>query len=169
MAIVPAVSGALTSTSSLNATSVIASVSVDFDKGVFLQMAMFSIAIILLKPLLFDPMLRLFALREERTDGARAEARAMQERAAEILSNYEAEVTKVRADATVERDAVRKETLQLEAQILAEARDKAESIAEAGQGKIAEQVGALQGELDQQASQLASQIVVSILGREKAS
>jgi F-type H+-transporting ATPase subunit b len=166
---VPVLKGAFSSTSLLSAPSVIASVNVDFDKGVFLQMAMFSIAIILLKPLLFDPMLRLFALREERTDGARAEARAMQERAAEILANYEAEVAKVRSDATRERDAVRRETMQLEAKILADARDAAEGIAAEGQIRITDQVSGLKGELDQQATQIVSQMVVSILGRENAS
>ncbi len=169
MAIGSAMNGALKANSSFSTPSLVASVTVDFDKGVFLQMALFSIAIILLKPLLFDPMLRLFALREERTDGARAEARAMQERAAEILSNYEAEVAKVRSDATLERDGLRKETLQLEAKILDEARAKAEGIAQEGRVEITEQVAALKSDLDLQATQLAAQIVGSILGREKAS
>jgi F-type H+-transporting ATPase subunit b len=169
VAIGPAFQGAFSSSTSLSAPSVIASVTVDFDKGVFLQMAMFAIAILLLKPLLFDPMLRLFALREERTDGARAEARHMQERAAEILRNYELEVTRVRADATQERDVLRKETAQQEAQILAQARSAAEKIAEEGQAKIAADVQSLQADLVQRSAQLASQIVATILRRGTAS
>ena len=164
MAIAPALQGALSSTSS----SILASVTVDFDKGVFLQMAMFSIAIILLKPLLFDPMLRLFALREERTDGARAEARSMQERAADILSNYEAEVARVRAAATAERDELRKETVALETGILDDARRAAEAIGDDGQSRIAEQAAQLETELNRQAGQIASHIVTSILRREGA-
>ena len=169
VAIGPVLKGALSTSSALPAPAVLASVTVDFDKGVFLQMAMFAVAIILLKPLLFDPMLRLFALREERTDGARAEARKMQEKAAEILRNYESEVARVRADATVERDEMRKETLKMEAALLENARARAEKIAEEGQAQIAQAIEALKVDLEQQAAQLSTQIVSSILGREKAS
>jgi F-type H+-transporting ATPase subunit b len=165
MVIVPVTNGALTVPTSLPAPALLASVTVDFDKGVFLQMAMFAIAIALLKPLLFDPMLRLFALREERTEGARAEARHMQERAAEILHNYEAEVARVRADATLERDALRKETAYLEAKIFADARAEAEQIAQAGRAQIAQEMAAFHGVLQQRTVDLSGQIVGSILGR----
>ena len=57
----------------------------DFDKTVLYQMALFMILMAVLKPLLFDPMMKIFALREERTDGAKAEARELQERAGELL------------------------------------------------------------------------------------
>lgn len=144
----------------------IAAVTVDFDKSVFLMMALFALLIVVLKPLLLDPMLRVFALREERTDGAKAEARAMQEKAADILSNYEAEVAKVRAEATAERDALRKETARLEAEILAEARASAESIASEGRQRIESEIAGLQKELDAQAAGLAKEIGSRVLGRE---
>lgn len=165
MVIVPVTNGALSVPTSHSAPALLASVTVDFDKGVFLQMAMFAIAIALLKPLLFDPMLRLFALREERTEGARAEARHMQERAAEILRNYEVEVARVRADATLERDALRKETAHLEAKILADARTEAEQIAQSGRVQIAEEMAAFHDVLTQRTMDLSGQIVGSILGR----
>src|SRR5690606_9564812 len=52
-------------------SALLASVTVDLDKSVFVQMALFGVLILILDPLLFRPLLRLFALREERTDGAR--------------------------------------------------------------------------------------------------
>ncbi len=153
--------------SAINKVSpVIAAVTVDFDKSVFIMMALFALLIVVLKPLLLDPMLRVFALREERTDGAKAEARAMQEKAAEILRNYENEVKKVRAEATAERDALRKETARVEAQILAEARDAAEAIAQEGRDKIGSELAALQKDLDAQAAGLAKEIGSAVLGRE---
>lgn len=169
VAIGPALQGALSSSSSLSAPSVIASVTVDFDNSVFLQMAVFSIAVIILKPLLFDPMLKLFALREERTDGVRAEARLMQEKAADILLRYEQELARVRADATVARDEFRKETALLESKILDDARAEAESVALLGQTRINEEMTALQLELDRRVTHLSTQLVGSVLGREQTS
>lgn len=168
MVIVPVTTGAISQATTFPAPALLASVTVDFDKGVFLQMVMFAITIVLLKPLLFDPMLRLFALREERTDGARAEARQMQERAAEILRNYEGEVARVRADATVERDQLRKETAVLEAKILAEARLEAETISRAGQAQIGEELAKLHAVLEQRSADLSAQIVGSVVGRPGA-
>lgn len=156
---------ALTSVNRLTAP-LFASVTVDFDKTVFVQMAIFALLILVLKPLLFDPMLRVFALREERTDGAKADARAMQERAAEILSNYEAEVARVRADATTERDRLRKETGQLEARILAEGRAAAESITQEGRTRMAQEVEAFQVELEHQARAAAKDVASRVLRRE---
>ncbi len=161
----PLTEGALPS--AINKVSpVIAAVTVDFDKSVFVMMALFALLIVVLKPILLDPMLRVFALREERTDGAKAEARAMQERAAEILSNYEAEVAKVRAEATAERDALRKETARVEAEILAEAREAAEAISREGRERIATEIANLSRDLDARAEGLAKEIGSRVLGRE---
>jgi F-type H+-transporting ATPase subunit b len=145
---------------------VIAAVTVDFDKSVFVMMALFAVMIVVMKPLLLDPMLRVFALREERTDGAKAEARAMQEKAAEILSNYEVQVAAVRAQATADRDALRKETTRLEAEIFAEARHAADLIAQEGRARIETEVASLQKDLEARAAGLAKEIGSSVLGRE---
>lgn len=148
---------------------VVASVTVDFDKSVLIQMALFSILIIILKPLLLDPMMRVFALREERTDGAKNEARLMQERAAAILSNYEAEVAKVRLEATTERETLRRATAQVEADILTEARDSAEAIVSQGRAQIQEELRVLEADLKKQGQSLARSIASQVVGREMGS
>lgn len=144
----------------------LAAVTVDLDKSVFFQMALFAVLIIILKPLLFEPMLRVFALREERTDGAKAEARTMQEKAADILSNYEQELAKVRLQATSERELLRKEAAELEASILAEARSSAELIVAEGRERVAQEIAAFSAELAQRESELTAQISSRVLGRE---
>jgi F-type H+-transporting ATPase subunit b len=143
----------------------IASVTVDLDKSVLIQMAIFFVLILILKPLLFDPMLRVFALREEKTEGARAEARGMQERAAEILANYEKELAKVRAVAAEERDRVRSETAKLEATIFEEARQASAKIVEDGRTQIRSEIETIRRELGQQSSAIAADIASRVLGR----
>lgn len=164
----PLLEGA-TNSAPISISPVIAAVTVDFDKSVFLQMILFALLIVVLKPLLFDPMLRVFALREEKTEGAKDEARAMQERAAEILSGYEKQVAKVRAEATAERDSLRKETAALEAKILEEARAAADAITSEGRAKVGAEVAQLQAELETKAAAMANDISARVLGKELAS
>ncbi|NLE85625.1 MAG: ATP synthase F0 subunit B [Myxococcales bacterium] len=144
----------------------LAAVTVDLDRSVLIQVVLFSVLIVLLKPVLFDPMLRVFALREERTEGARAEARAMQERAAEILANYEKELAKIRVVAAEERDKVRSETAKLEASILEEAQQASTQILEEGRAKIAAELQGIRAELEKQSGALANDIARQVLGRE---
>ena len=144
----------------------ILAVTVDLDKSVFIQMVIFAILVIVLKPLLFDPMLRVFALREERTIGAKAEARSMQERAADILSKYDKELAVARASAAEEREAHRRETAKLEAEILEESRRAAETISAAGRERIAAETQRMQLELQAKTSALAAEIGSKVLGRE---
>jgi F-type H+-transporting ATPase subunit b len=145
------------------------SITVDFDKSVFIQMVLFAGLILILKPLLFDPMLTLFAAREAGTMGARADARAMQERAAEILSQYESEIGAAQKGALAEREQMRRETAALEAQIVKEGRDAAEKILADGQARIDDELRILEGELRNTGPDLSRQIGARILGRELSS
>src|SRR5579864_3633119 len=97
-------------------------VEVDFDGTVLFQVALILILWLVLKPLLFDPMLRLFEERERRIDGAKLLARKIDEKSAGALTKYEDEMQKGRASATAEREKIRAEGLKREAEILARVR-----------------------------------------------
>lgn len=152
--------------SELLAFSSAGGVSVDFDMTFALQMLIFMVLVVALKPLLFDPILRVFEEREKRTEGARDEARAMQQEAGELLQRYEAELRRLNQTAAEERDRIRAETTRLEAQILAEARDATGRILEHGRGQIEQQVDKIRFELGRQSEVLARQIATQALGRD---
>jgi F-type H+-transporting ATPase subunit b len=141
-------------------------INIDLDLTFTLQVLAFALLIVVLKPLLFEPVLKIFEERERRTDGARAEARSMQERAGELVRRYEAELHRISATAAEERDRVRAETAQLEAQILTEARDATTRIIEEGRRQIAEQVQGIRTDLGRQSDQLGRQLASRALGRE---
>lgn len=132
------------------------------------QFVLFGLFVSLLKPLLFDPLLRVFEERERRTEGAKAEAREMDAEAGELLQRYEAELARVRREAGVERDHLRAETAKLEAKIMAEARAETAAIIEGGKAAIAKEVADLRRELEAQKPVLAAQIASRILSREVA-
>ena len=71
---------------------------VDLDVTLVGQVVLFLVLLlVVLKPLLFEPMLKLFEEREKRIEGAKLQARKMDEASAGALSKYEAEMKKARA------------------------------------------------------------------------
>jgi F-type H+-transporting ATPase subunit b len=146
-----------------------ADVNVDFDLSFVAQIALFGLFIIILKPILFDPLLKLFEEREKLTDGARAQARAMDERAGDIVARFESELEKVRQDAARDRERLRAETARLELQMMEQAKADAAKILDEGRAQIAAEVQALRRELEASRPALAQQIASKLVGREVAS
>lgn len=138
----------------------------DFDALFVVQMLLFMTLVVALKPLLFDPVLKVFEEREKRTDGAREEARQMQREAGELLVQYETELKRIGEVAAQERDRIRAETAKLEAQILTEAREATSKIIDQGRKQIASQVDQIRFDLGKRSEQLAREIAAQALGRE---
>jgi F-type H+-transporting ATPase subunit b len=141
-------------------------IAIDFDKTFVLQMCIFVVLILVLKPLLFDPVLKVFEEREKRTEGARAEAREMQEEAGELLRRYEGELEKIHRVASDERDHQRAETAKLEAEILLNARTVSAKIVEDGRKKIETEINAIRFDLGRQSEHLSRDMAARVLGRE---
>ncbi len=141
------------------------SVPLDFDRSVLLQVVVFAVLIVVLKPLLFDPVLKVFALREERTEGARAIARELQEKAGELLRKYEKELERVQRVAAEERELLRSETAKLEAEILREARDVTTRIVDDGRKKIEAEVNSIRVAVGAESEKVAQMIVDRVVGQ----
>lgn len=141
-------------------------VTIDFDRTVFVQMGLFVLLMLVLGPLLFRPLLRLFEEREKRTEGARDEARAMQEKAASLLTRYEEELSRVQKVAAAEREKLRTETLRLEAKILEEARVATTKIVDEGRLRLDLELSRMRVELERQSSDITQEIALRVLGRE---
>jgi F-type H+-transporting ATPase subunit b len=143
-----------------------AAVSIDLDRTVLLQMVLFALLIIVLKPLLFDPVLHVFAMREERTEGEKARARKLQERAGELLRRYERELERVSAAAAQERERLHTETTRLEGEILREARAASAKISEEGRRRVDQEVNAIRFQLGKESERLSRDAAARVLGRE---
>ncbi len=141
-------------------------VNFDFDRTFLVQMVLFMGLIMVLKPLLFDPVLKIFEQRELRTDGAKAEARRMQQEAGDLLRRYELELERINQVAAEERERLRAETARLEAEILGEARELTAQIVEKGREQIDKEVGSIRLDLAKQSERIASELATRVLGRE---
>jgi F-type H+-transporting ATPase subunit b len=139
-------------------------VTLDFDNTVVFQIAIFVILMFVLEPLLFQPVLRIFAAREERTEGAKAKARELEEKAGELLRRYEREIERVNRVAAEERDRLRTETTKLEADILREAREASARIVEDGRRRSAEEVARVRFDLGKESEKISQELVGRVLG-----
>jgi F-type H+-transporting ATPase subunit b len=141
-------------------------VEVDFDATVVVQVVLFVLLMVVLKPILFDPMLRLFEERERRIEGAVLEARKIDEASAKALTKYEDAMAKVRATANAERDKMRAEGMREENAIIARARDAAAKTMDDGRRASGAAVTEARTALVAETPQLARELASRVLGRE---
>jgi F-type H+-transporting ATPase subunit b len=141
-------------------------VNVDLDLTVFLQAGLFVVLLLILKPLLFDPLLKLFEEREKRIEGARAQARRIDEKSAGALATYEAAMAKARAEANAERDKLRAEATKIEAEILAKMRQTTSQLMDEGKRKVDEEAAGVRRALLAESGELARELAGRVLGRE---
>jgi F-type H+-transporting ATPase subunit b len=139
---------------------------VDFDVTALFMAGLFVALWIILKPLLFDPMLKLFEERERRTDGVKLLARKIDEKSEKALTTYEDEMAKARAAANAEREKIRGEGLKREAEILARVRAATAQALEAGRKQTQDEVAQVRAALKNDVNAIAKDLASRALGRE---
>lgn len=144
-------------------------VNVDLDASFVVQIALFVVLLLILKPLLFDPMMRLFEEREERIDRTIEKARKTDEASAKALAKYEAILGKAREAGSAERDQLRAQGAKKEAEVTAAVRTQTAATVEAGRAAIANEAKEARAKLQAEAASLGRAIASRVLGREVTS
>jgi F-type H+-transporting ATPase subunit b len=144
-------------------------VNVDLDASFVVQIVLFVVLLLILKPLLFDPMMRLFEEREERIDRTIEKARKTDEASAKALSKYEAILAKAREAGSVERDQIRAQGAKKEAEVTAQVRAQTAATLEQGRAVIATETKEARAKLEAEAAGLGRAIASRVLGREVTS
>ena len=141
-------------------------VEVDFDATALVMVVIFLALWLVLKPLLFDPMLKLFEERERRTDGEKLLARKIDEKSASALATYETEMQNARTTANAERDRVRAEGLKKEAEILARVRKATAAAIDEGRKQTQAELATARTALKNDVGTIAKDLASRALGRE---
>jgi F-type H+-transporting ATPase subunit b len=141
-------------------------VTVDLDASTLIQIGLFIVLFLVLKPVLFDPMLKLFEERERRIDGAKLAARKMDEKSANALTKYETEMGKARAAANQERDKLRAEGVKTENEILDKVRKATAATLEQGKRQARDEAARVRTALQTETQEMAKQLAARVLGRE---
>jgi len=153
-------------THSMNAASGGGGVIVDLDVTLVGQVVLFLVLLVVLKPLLFEPMLKLFEEREKRIEGAKLQARKMDEASAGALTKYEGEMQKARAAGNAERDKLRGQGAKEESEILGEVRKATSATLDEGRKRLATEVTEVKKALAAQSATLGRELASRVLGHE---
>lgn len=143
-------------------------IEVDFDYTLIGQVLLFLTLWIALKPLLFDPMLKLFEERERRIDGNRAKARKIDDESTVALTQYEEAMAKARAEGNTVREKLRSEGVAQETALLSMVR--LETMRQTDEGKQASlaELMKVRDALKHQVPVMARDLAKRVLGREVA-
>ena len=141
-------------------------ITVDVDATFLVQLVLFVGLTLILKPILFDPMLKLFEEREKRIDGAKLQARKIDEKSASALAKYESEMAKARTAANVDRDKIRAEAVKREQEILSAVRASTQKVLDDGKRAVHDEANRARTALRNEASTMARELASRVLGRE---
>ena len=138
---------------------------IDVDATLFILLGMFLLLYVFLRVALFRPVLRVFAERERRIEGAKAEAREMQDKALSALAQYDTFLRAARAEGAQEKEALRVEGQRLARDIVDAVRK--ETAAELTKGKAAlhAELAVAQAAIDREVATLGQQAATRLLGR----
>jgi F-type H+-transporting ATPase subunit b len=159
----------LSNASNAGAFSEESAVNVDVDATLFVQLALFVVLLLVLKPLLFDPMMKLFEEREKRIEGTRHKASKVDEKSAKALAEYEQICAAAREAGGAERDKIRAEGVRRESELLGQVRAATAMTLEQGRGAIASEAKTARAELKSAATSLGRELASRVLGREVTS
>lgn len=139
---------------------------IDLDGTIWIQLGTFAVAFILLRPLIFRPMIALFEARENAIGGAKAEALRLQDEAAAESEEFDEEMRRIRLQAGEERDRLRTEGKRLERTVLDRVREETSKQLATADAKLETEASRLRTDVDQDVPGLARQIASKMLNRE---
>ncbi len=139
---------------------------IDLDGTLFLQLGLFFVAFLVLRSLIFKPMVRLFEAREQAIDGAREEAKQLSEKADDTGHAFDEQMRSVRLSAQKERERLRQDGLKLERETLERVRRHTQLQLEEAEARVASDGERLRRELAARVPVLANQIASRLLHRE---
>jgi F-type H+-transporting ATPase subunit b len=139
---------------------------IDLDGTLFVQLAMFFVAFALLYGLVFKPMIAVLEAREQAIDGAKNEAKQLEQDVKDKQATFDAELRKVRGNAGEERERLRAEALELERKLLERVRVETTSLMNDAKAQLEVEARSARAELAAGRNDLAREIASKVIGRE---
>jgi len=139
---------------------------ISLDSTFFYQVALFLLLWIVLTPLLFKPMLRMFERRENGVKDPEERSRVLREELDEIKSRYEAGIGEALSEADRVRSDLLRDASAREREILAAARKEMEALLDQTRKQIDVEKDRAMETLRSEANRFAVTISESLLGRK---
>lgn len=141
-------------------------VNVDLDATFVMQLILFAAFAVVMKDLIFDPLLRVFEAREKMSVGAIGEAREMDEQAIKLKQDYDGRLEGVRKEAAVDRERIRSKVKRMEGELMNDARSAMQERLDSGMAKLDGEITSIRDDLESQRASLAADIASKVLGRD---
>jgi F-type H+-transporting ATPase subunit b len=139
---------------------------IDLDGTVFVQLAMFFVAFVVLYVLVFKPMVALLDARDLAIEGAKGEAKHLDGDVLKKQAAFEAELKRVKVSANEDRERLRAEAQELERRLLETVRAETTQLLNDAKEKLDSESAKARSELVAQRPELARIIASRVLGRE---
>ena len=139
---------------------------INIDVTLLINISLWLVLFLFLRATLWKPVLALINAREERTEGARAEARRIEATAQDKRKELEGALREARNRAAAARDKLREEGLQAESTLLQQVRAEVAQKLERQRAELRTQRERLRAEVRVSVPSFAADIVRRILGRE---
>ncbi len=139
---------------------------IDLDGTVFVQLAMFTIAFLVLFGVVLKPLVARLVARDYAIDGARDEAKRLDIEVKEKQASFEAELRKVRSASGEERDLLRAQGQDLERKLLETVRVETQATLETAKTQLDIEAQTARQRLEATRGELARDIASKVLGRE---
>jgi len=141
-------------------------VNLDFDGTVLVQVAFILILWAVLKPLLFDPLLKLYEEREKRIEGTKRRARRIDLESAEAKADYDDQMNKARAEGAAIREKLRAAGLRKESELLTKVRGEVQHTVDEARTETQREAEKTRAALVPHTQEIARDLAARVLGRE---
>jgi F-type H+-transporting ATPase subunit b len=138
---------------------------INLDGSVIAAIVIFILLIIGLNQLLFKPLLKIQAERENRTTGLMAQMKLKMDHQSGLFSEYQATIKNARMEGYRRQDELRAEAMKKRAEKLAQARKEAEELMQNSRNAIQSQVEDAKKQLALESQEMARKIAATILER----
>lgn len=138
---------------------------IDVDASLLIQLGLFLIFFLVMRSLVFKPVLDTIEKRAEKTEKTRREARTLSARSEELSARYEEEMAAARAKAASAKAALRSEGIAAREQIVGEARAATSKSLDEVRVNVEKQFGTAREQMLAQVDELARMVAARILGR----
>ena len=139
---------------------------IDLDGTVFVQLGMFFVAFVVLYALVFKPMVAVLEAREAAIDGAKDEAKHLEQEVKDKQASFESELRKVRSASGEERERLRLEGQTIERKLLDTVRAETTELVSEARVRLEVEAKTARAELASARPELARQIASKVIGRE---
>ena len=138
---------------------------IDVDASAFIQLGIVALTFLMLRSLVFGPLLASISARSAATEEARAQAKAVTQKAAELAARYEADILVARVKAAQAKAELRSEGVRQKDSVVGEARAAmARKLAEV-RDNLAAQADSARRQMQPQVEELSRAIASKLLGR----